>query len=106
MLVTYTICQKKGNIHIGIALKKNETIHFYTGSPLRIYTSKNGEEYEINEIGSKNRFIYSVGSNIWFSLESTGLFSLIGCTVAPAFEFEDLEIAPKNWKPSKFKGYL
>ncbi len=68
--------------------------------------SKNGEEYEINEIGSKNRFIHSVESNIWFSLETTGLFSLIGCTVAPAFEFEDLEIAPKNWKPSKFKGYL
>ena len=86
---------EKGQYSHWHRIKKNETIHFYTGSPLRIYTSKNGEEYEINEIGSKNRFIYSVESNIWFSLESTGLFSLIGCTVAPAFEFEDLEIAPK-----------
>jgi len=97
---------EKGQYSHWHRIKKNETIHFYTGSPLRIYTSKNGEEYEINEIGSENRFIYSVESNIWFSLESTGLFSLIGCTVAPAFEFEDLEIAPKNWKPSKFRGYL
>ena len=97
---------EKGQYSHWHRIKKNETIHFYTGSPLRIYTSKNGEEYEINEIGSENRFIYSVESNIWFSLESTGLFSLIGCTVAPAFEFEDLEIAPKNWKPSKFRGDL
>ena len=97
---------EKGQYSHWHRIKKNETIHFYTGSPLRIYTSKNGEEYEINEIGSKNRFIYSVESNTWFSLESTGLFSLIGCTVAPAFEFEDLEIAPKKWKPSKFRGYL
>ena len=97
---------EKGQYSHWHRIKKNETIHFYSGSPLRIYTSKNGQEYQINEIGSENRFIYSVESNIWFSLKSTGLFSLIGCTVAPAFEFEDLEIAPKNWKPSKFKGYL
>ena len=35
-------------------------------------------------------------------MKSSGSYSLIGCTVAPAFEFEDLELAPKNWKPSKF----
>ena len=35
-------------------------------------------------------------------MKSSGSYSLIGCTVAPAFEFSDLEFAPKNWKPSKF----
>ena len=44
---------EKGQYSHWHRIKKNETIHFYTGSPLRIYTSKNGEEYEINEIGSK-----------------------------------------------------
>ena len=34
-------------------ITKNETIHFYTGSPLNIFTSKNGEEFEINTIGSQ-----------------------------------------------------
>ena len=56
---------EKGQYSHWHRIKKNETIHFYAGSPLRIYTSKNGEEYEINEIGSKDRFIYSVESNIW-----------------------------------------
>ena len=83
-------------------ITKNETVHFYSGDPLEIYTSKNGEEFETNQIGSNNNFIYSIEKNTWFAMKPSGLFSLIGCTVAPAFEFEDLELAPKDWKPSKF----
>ena len=84
-------------------ITKNETLHFYSGSPLKIYTSKNGDEFQTNEIGSKNNFIFNIKKNTWFAMKSTGAYSLIGCTVAPAFEFDDLELAPKNWKPSKFK---
>ena len=84
-------------------ITKNETLHFYSGSPLKIYTSKDGNEFQINEIGSKNNFIFNIKKNTWFAMKSTGAYSLIGCTVAPAFEFNDLELAPKNWKPSKFK---
>ena len=83
-------------------ITKNETLHFYSGSPLLIYTSKDGDEFETNEIGSKNNFNFNIKKNIWFAMKSSGSYSLIGCTVAPAFEFSDLELAPKNWKPSKF----
>ena len=83
-------------------IKKNETVHFYSGDPLEIYTSKDGEEFETNQIGSNNNYIYSIEKNTWFAMKPKGKFSLIGCTVAPAFEFEDLELAPKDWKPSNF----
>ena len=83
-------------------ITKNETVHFYSGDPLDIYTSKDGEEFETNQIGSNNNFIYSIEKNTWFAMKPKGKYSLIGCTVAPAFEFEDLELAPKDWKPSKF----
>ena len=83
-------------------IAKNEILHFYLGSPLIIYTSKDGEEFQTNEIGSKNKFIFSIDKNTWFAMKPAGSFSLIGCTVAPAFEFDDLELAPKDWKPSKF----
>ena len=83
-------------------ITKNETVHFYSGDPLEIYTSKNGEEFETNQIGSNNNFIYSIEKYTWFAMKPKGKYSLIGCTVAPAFEFEDLELAPKDWKPSKF----
>ena len=46
--------------------------------------------------------MFSVESGTWFALKSTGSYSLIGCTVAPAFEFSELENAAVNWKPSKF----
>ena len=83
-------------------ITKNETVHFYSGDPLEIYTSKDGEEFETNQIGSNKNFIYSIKKNTWFAMKPKGKYSLIGCTVAPAFEFEDLELAPKDWKPSKF----
>ena len=83
-------------------ITKNETVHFYSGDPLEIYTSEDGEEFETNQIGSNNNFIYSIEKNTWFAMKPKGKYSLIGCTVAPAFEFEDLELAPKDWKPSKF----
>ncbi len=83
-------------------ITKNETVHFYSGDPLEIYTSKDGEEFDTNQIGSNNNFIYSIEKNTWFAMKPKGKYSLIGCTVAPAFEFEDLELAPKDWKPSKF----
>ena len=83
-------------------ITKNETVHFYSGDPLEIYTSEEGKEFETNQIGSNNNFIYSIKKNTWFAMKPKGKYSLIGCTVAPAFEFEDLELAPKDWKPSKF----
>ena len=83
-------------------ITKNETVHFYSGYPLEIYTSEDGKEFETNQIGSNNNFIYSIKKNTWFAMKPKGKYSLIGCTVAPAFEFEDLELAPKDWKPSKF----
>ena len=83
-------------------ITKNETVHFYSGDPLEIYTSEDGEEFETNQIGSNNNFIYSIKKNTWFAMKPKGKYSLIGCTVAPAFEFEDLELAPKDWRPSKF----
>ena len=87
-------------------ITKNETLHFYSGSPLKIYTSEDGKEFQTNEIGSKNNYIFNIKKNTWFAMKPTGTYSLIGCTVAPAFVFDDLELAPKNWKPSKFKSDL
>ena len=49
-------------------ITKTETLHFYSGSPLNVYTSKDGEEYQIDEIGSNNNFMYTVEKGTWFAL--------------------------------------
>ena len=87
-------------------LKKNEILHFYLGEPLEVFTSINGTDYGSFSLGLNNNFIFTVQSNTWFAMRSTGSFSLIGCTVAPAFDFEDFELAPKGWNPKDFKVEL
>ena len=36
----------------------------------------------------------------WQAAESVGDWTLVGCTVAPGFEFEKFELAPKGWAPA------
>ena len=84
-------------------LKKNEILHFYFGDNLEVYTSENGIDYDTFSLGSSNNYIYVVKASTWFAMRSSGSYSLIGCTVAPAFNFEDFELAPPNWNPKNFK---
>ena len=48
-------------------ITKNETLHFYSGSPLLIYTSEDGNEFNTNEIGSKNNFNFNIKKNTFLS---------------------------------------
>ena len=84
-------------------ITKNEILHFYSGDPLEVYISKDGISYDLILLGANNNYIFTVASNTWFAMRTSGNFSLIGCTVAPPFEFSDFELAPATWKPSEFK---
>ena len=86
-------------------LTKNEILHFYEGYPLNVHISEDavtsytkilGKNIDNNE---NLHLVVSAGS--WFSMTSSGSYSLIGCTVAPGFDYKDFELAPKNWKPGK-----
>jgi predicted cupin superfamily sugar epimerase len=35
----------------------------------------------------------------WQAAESLGAWTLVGCTVAPAFDFAGFELAAKGWSP-------
>ena len=86
-------------------LTKNEILHFYNGDPLKLLISKDGKNIEEiilnNKIINDQIFHYIVKAGTWFSMESQGEYSLIGCTVAPPFDYDDFELAPKDWKPEK-----
>ncbi len=40
-----------------------------------------------------------VPAGTWQSARSLGAFTLVGCTVSPAFRFEGFELAPEGWSP-------
>jgi hypothetical protein len=86
-------------------LKKNEILHFYNGDPLEVFISN--DEITIKEITlskevKSGHFLhYVIKAGTWFCMESKGEYSLIGCTVAPPFDYKDFELAPKGWYPGK-----
>ncbi len=80
-----------------------EIWHFYAGSPLKLSIS-DGKQVEEHILGSD---IFSnespqiiVPCHQWQSAISLGEWTLVGCTVAPGFEFSNFEIAPFDWSPN------
>ena len=83
-------------------LTKNETLHFYKGYPLTIFISNDGVDFFSVILGEDDNFHYTVEANNWFAMQSNGEYSLIGCSVAPAFDYNDFELAPADWKPKNY----
>ena len=81
-----------------------EVWHYYAGVPLVL-------EMAADEAGPIRRM--KLGPDIamgerpqgvvpaghWQAAESLGDWTLVGCTVAPGFEFANFEMAPEDWAP-------
>lgn len=82
-------------------IKSDEIWHFYQGSPIIIYMMENGE-VKAQTLG-EDQFQFCVPGNTWFAAEvkDKTSFSLVGCTVAPGFDFEDFELAANRTHPLK-----
>lgn len=78
-------------------IKSDEMWHFYGGNSLTVVEiSKEGALKETRL--DKDRVQYVVPAGVWFGayLETGSEYAFVGCTVAPAFHFEDFELAPKD----------
>lgn len=80
-----------------------EIWHHYAGSPLVLRLSQDGRMAETMILGADLARGESphgvVPAGAWQSAESLGAWSLVGCTVAPAFDFAGFELAPPDWRP-------
>jgi predicted cupin superfamily sugar epimerase len=80
-----------------------EVWHWYAGAPLIVSVSEDGSESVPYRLGphvlAGERPQVVVPKDTWQSARSTGAWTLVGCTVAPAFEFAGFEMAPPGWKP-------
>jgi predicted cupin superfamily sugar epimerase len=89
-------------------IKSDECWHFYAGDPLLIYVIKQNGELEIislaNDLESGQTCQYVVPANSWFASRPApgSEYCLVGCTVSPGFEFEDLELADANELSAKY----
>lgn len=82
-------------------LRSDEMWHFYAGSPLLVHVIEPAGEYSTIRLGSDpekgEAFQAVVRAGYWFGSEllDAGSYALVGCTVAPGFEFADFELGQK-----------
>jgi uncharacterized protein len=80
-----------------------EIWHWYAGAPLELALSMDGYAVEVAMLGGDllagARPQHVVPAGAWQSATSTGAWTLVGCTVSPAFEFSGFEMAPPGWIP-------
>jgi len=80
-----------------------EVWHYYAGAALELKISSGGGPCQSHVLGSEiengERPQIVVPRSAWQSARSTGDWTLVGCTVAPGFDFEFFEMAPASWAP-------
>ena len=75
-----------------------EVWHFYRGAPLEITIGK--DLYVLgNDIDKAQVPQLVVPASAWQMARSLGDYTLVGCTVAPGFEFSKFEMAPDGFTP-------
>ena len=80
-----------------------EIWHFYCGDPLELAVSVDGIAVDRQVLGpdlaAGQRPQLVVPAGAWQSARPLGAWVLVGCTVAPAFEFSRFELARPGWAP-------
>jgi predicted cupin superfamily sugar epimerase len=80
-----------------------EVWHWYAGAPLALDVAREPGRIERLTLGcdlaAGQRPQALVPAQVWQAAESLGEWTLVGCTVAPGFEFSGFELAPKDWSP-------
>lgn len=80
-----------------------EVWHHYAGDPIRLSLSADGITIEDHLLGvdlaAGERPQVVVPRGWWQSAQPVGEWTLVGCTVAPGFDFDHFELAPPEWRP-------
>jgi len=79
-----------------------EVWHYYAGAPLTLEVADGDARTTVTlgaDIAAGERPQGIVPAGAWQAAQSLGDWTLVGCTVAPGFEFSGFELAPKGWSP-------
>jgi predicted cupin superfamily sugar epimerase len=82
-----------------------EIWHYYAGAPIELEIAASAQRPIERlilgpDIAAGERPQAVVPVHAWQAARSLGDWTLVGCTVAPGFEFKGFELAPKDWSPA------
>ncbi|QRM53370.1 cupin domain-containing protein [Sinorhizobium sp. BG8] len=99
----YYLLEKGERSHWHRVRDAAEVWHYYAGGPLALSISEDGITAETKTLGpdlaAGERPQMLVPANWWQSAEPLGEWTLVGCTVAPGFDFASFEMAEPGWEP-------
>ena len=76
----------------------DEIWHYYSGASLELWCGS--ECWQLGaDLAAGQRPQAVIPAGQWQSARSLGAWSLMGCTVGPAFDFAGFEMAPPGWQP-------
>lgn len=83
-----------------------ETWHWYAGAPLELAIAESATTSPVRlrlgiQLAAGERPQGIVPHGHWQQARSLGAWTLVGCTVAPGFEFAGFEIAPGEFEPGE-----
>ncbi len=100
--IYYLLCQNE--VSAWHRVDAGEIWHWYAGAPLALsLVTAAGRPSALllgPDLANGQRPQAAVPPFAWQSARSTGAWSLVGCTVAPAFRFEGFELAPAGFTPT------
>jgi predicted cupin superfamily sugar epimerase len=103
--IYYLLEKGDGHSNWHRVLNAVEIWHHYAGAPIRLSLSwDDGTPVRQKILGGdvmgdqEPQVIVQRGE--WQSAESLGEWSLVGCTVAPAFNMENFEMRKEGWEPN------
>jgi hypothetical protein len=74
------------------------------GAPLLLQLSEDGRDVSAVTLGpllNEGQALQGVvPAGVWQGARSLGAWTLVSCTVSPAFRFEGFELAPVGWHPT------
>jgi len=81
-----------------------EVWHYYSGDPLKLEIVDGSKEMIVRlgpNVHADEAPQAVVPARAWQAAETTGDWTLCGCTVSPGFQFESFELAAKDWSPRR-----
>jgi len=85
--------------------------HFYFGDPLVVYELEPSGTLTEHLLGNDpeqgQQFQCTVKAGNWFAsrVQLGGAYSLVGCTVAPGFDFADFELAEREALTQEYPAF-
>jgi predicted cupin superfamily sugar epimerase len=104
--IYYLLDNTSGNSHWHRVLDAVEAWHYYAGAPLQLSLSWNDgtpiREHVLGPDlweGQRPQVVIQRGE--WQAAKTLGEWTLVGCSVAPGFEFGSFEMADEGWVPDE-----